>query len=174
MEINLRMIRQKDLNQIWQYGFSEKKPEWKEWDGPYFENDYKQETYEEFLKSSGESLRDIDTRAISVNDDLVGIINYYWVDKKTRWLEIGIIIYKSDKWNKGIGTAALKLWIKEIFSSIKDIEHIGLTTWSGNFRMIGAALSAGMKEEARIRKVRYHNDFYYDSVKYGILREEAE
>ena len=26
--------------------------------------------------------------------------------------------------------------------------------------------------EARIRKVRYFNGVYYDSIKYGILREE--
>ena len=30
----------------------------------------------------------------------------------------------------------------------------------------------GLKLEGRIRKVRYYKDVYYDSVKYGILREE--
>lgn len=30
----------------------------------------------------------------------------------------------------------------------------------------------GMTKEAVIRKVRYLNGQYYDSVKYGVLREE--
>ena len=42
----------------------------------------------------------------------------------------------------------------------------------GNIRMMKAAEKLGMLQEARIRKVRYYNDEYYDSVKYGILREE--
>jgi RimJ/RimL family protein N-acetyltransferase len=29
-----------------------------------------------------------------------------------------------------------------------------------------------MKQEARVRQVRYYQDRYWDSVKYGILREE--
>lgn len=43
---------------------------------------------------------------------------------------------------------------------------------NGNIRMMKAAEKLGMLQEARIRKVRYYNDEYYDSVKYGILREE--
>ena len=42
----------------------------------------------------------------------------------------------------------------------------------GNIRMMKAAEKLGMLQEVRIRKVRYYNDEYYDSVKYGILREE--
>lgn len=39
---------------------------------------------------------------------------------------------------------------------------------SGNIRMMKAAEKLGMLQEARIRKVRYYNDEYYDSVKYAI------
>ena len=38
--------------------------------------------------------------------------------------------------------------------------------------MIGLAKAVGMQEEARVRQVRYYQDRYWDSVKYGILREE--
>ena len=38
--------------------------------------------------------------------------------------------------------------------------------------MIKLAEKLGLVCEARIRKVRYFNGVYYDSVKYGILREE--
>ena len=50
--------------------------------------------------------------------------------------------------------------------------RVGLTTWSGNERMIRVAEKLGMQMEARIRKVRYYDGHYYDSIRMGILREE--
>ena len=38
--------------------------------------------------------------------------------------------------------------------------------------MIRLAEKLGLVCEARIRKVRYFNGVYYDSIKYGILKEE--
>ncbi|MGN1292109.1 MAG: GNAT family N-acetyltransferase, partial [Levilactobacillus brevis] len=52
------------------------------------------------------------------------------------------------------------------------LPHIGLTTWSGNQRMCHLAESLGLREEARVRQVRYWQGRYWDSVKYGVLREE--
>lgn len=40
--------------------------------------------------------------------------------------------------------------------------------------MMRAAEKIGMIKEAQIRKVRYWKGHYYDSVKYGIIREEWE
>ena len=84
-----------------------------------------------------------------------------WIDKQTRWLEIGIVIYDSRKWSGGYGTTALQIWINHIFQNTDKLEHIGLTTWSGNPSMMRVA-----------EKVRYYNGKYYDSMKYGILRDE--
>ncbi len=47
-----------------------------------------------------------------------------------------------------------------------------MTTWSGNPRMMSLALKLGFQQEARLRKVRYYQGKYYDSVKYGVLRSE--
>lgn len=91
--------------------------------------------------------------------------------KDTRWLEIGIVIYDEKYWNGGYGTEALRQWITKTFNDYPETEHIGLTTWSGNIRMMKAAEKLGMLQEARIRKVRYWQGEYYDSVKYGILRD---
>lgn len=49
---------------------------------------------------------------------------------------------------------------------------MGLTTWSGNPGMMRLSEKLGMSQEARIRKVRYYKGTYYDSIKYGILRDE--
>lgn len=102
------------------------------------------------------------------------MVSRNWKDKKTRWLEIGIIIYDENYWNSGIGSQAISLWTSQTFEDFPEIEHIGLTTWSGNIRMMKLAEKLGFLKEAQIRKVRYWKNFYYDSVKYGVLREEWE
>lgn len=88
-----------------------------------------------------------------------------------RWLDVGITVYTSTQWGQGIGRIALSLWVDKLFAQI-DLPHIGLTTWSGNIRMMRLAERLGMQQEARIRQVRYWQGRYYDSVKYGILRSE--
>ncbi|MFZ2951758.1 MAG: GNAT family protein [Streptococcus suis] len=87
---------------------------------------------------------------------------------------MGIVIYQQKYWNGGYGTRALKLWMDHIFQTNTELEHIGLTTWSDNHRMMRAAEKIGMIKEAQIRKVRYWKGHYYDSVKYGIIKEEWE
>jgi len=52
------------------------------------------------------------------------------------------------------------------------LPHIGLTTWSGNQRMMHLATAIGLNLEGRIPQVRYWQGQYYDSVKYGILRSD--
>ncbi|NLM07181.1 MAG: GNAT family N-acetyltransferase [Tissierellia bacterium] len=161
------------LKKIWELGFKEERPEWKNWDGPYFDDDYKKcESFESFLELESNFFLHDNRRCILLNSEPVGMLSRVWEDKKTRWLEIGITIYRTDLWGKGIGTKALSLWINDTFKEFDFLEHIGLTTWSGNIRMMKSAEKLGMKKEAQIRKVRYHKGIYYDSVSYGILREE--
>jgi len=59
-------------------------------------------------------------------------------------------------------------------NDFSELEHVGLTTWSGNISMMKSAEKIGYKLEGRIRKVRYHMNEYFDSIKYGVLREEWE
>ena len=111
---------------------------------------------------------------IYVDKVLTGIVSRYWENKKTRWLEVGIIIYNPDYWYGGYGSEALKLWTTKTFKDFPELEHVGLTTWSGNIPMMKCAEKLGYKLEAKIRKVRYHLGEYFDSIKYGVLREEWE
>lgn len=174
LEISLVKFQERELEAIWKQGFQEQRPQWKEWDGPYFDNDYRPyPTFEAFKASSdGKFYLNDRSRCIIKDGKPVGMVSMYWENEKTRWLNIGITIFDSNCWNGGIGTQALKLWVTEIFSTIHSLEHIGLVTWSGNQRMMRAAEKLGMKKEAQIRKVRFWKNQYYDSVSYGILREE--
>lgn len=163
------------IYQIWQAGFSQPQPEWKKLDGPYFENyqpfidfeAFKQSDYFRFFKRE-------DVQGIFLNGEAIGIVSRHWENEKTQWLEIGIVLYRSTSWGQNIGTQALAIWIDQIFQMYPKLQHIGLTTWSGNQRMMKAAQKLGMKEEARIRQVRYWQGVYYDSMKYGVLRQEWE
>ena len=113
-----------------------------------------------------------DCRCIVAGGLPVGMVSKSWVDEATRWLEIGIVIYDDQLWGDGIATNALTKWVDTIFQEIDALEHIGLTTWSGNSAMMAVAEKLGFLKEGQIRKVRYYQGQYYDSVKYGILREE--
>ncbi|ASK64154.1 hypothetical protein CFK37_19355 [Virgibacillus phasianinus] len=84
-----------------------------------------------------------------------------------------MVIYDKDFWNGGYGSEAYRLWIDFLFKST-DLHRLGMSTWSGNVRMMKVAVKIGMTEEARIRKARTVDGEYFDAIKMGILREEWE
>ncbi|EHA1126897.1 GNAT family N-acetyltransferase [Vibrio vulnificus] len=144
--------------------------EWTKFNGPYFP--YSHPSLEQFeAYSFPRLLLGSDMQLITVDDTPVGIVSCYWECEETRWLEAGIVIYDKDYWGQGIAAIALPLWITYLFEN-KEIERVGLTTWSGNPRMMFLAIKLGFQQEARLRKVRYYKGEYYDSVKYGLLRSE--
>lgn len=106
------------------------------------------------------------------NDKIVGEVSWYWKSKETLWLEVGIIIYDKNYWGKGIATIALKKWISQVFELHPEIVRIGLTTWSGNIGMCKVSEKIGLKQEACYRNSIIVNDKFYDSISYGILRDE--
>lgn len=169
-EIKLRPFVAGDLPRLWQLLYKEESPEWKEWDAPYYKHEAM--TYERFLFMQYDYLNQPSRYAITVNDELIGLVSYYYEDEMRKWLEVGIVLYEGQNWGRGIGTRVLNMWIAHIFNTQRDIARVGLTTWSGNVRMMRVAEKLGMTLEARIRSVRYYNGEYYDSIRMGILREE--
>jgi len=144
--------------------------EWTKFNGPYFT--YQTPTKDEFRDGLFKHLcAGENTLAIEVDEQIIGHVSYYWECESTRWLEMGVVIFDSCYWSKGIGRKALSSWITHLFENL-IIERVGLTTWSGNPRMMECAQKLGLKQEACLRKVRYYQGKYYDSVKYGLLREE--
>lgn len=169
----LTTFNSQSLKSIWQDGFSNENPEWAKWNAPYFYDYMPYFSFSNFKHSSiAEYLLSDCCKCICVENRAVGMVSKNWIDKSTRWLEIGIVIYNPSFWHGGIGTKALRMWINETFSCHPELEHIGLTTWSGNLRMMRLAEKLGLKREAQIRKVRYYEGKYYDCIKYGILRDE--
>ncbi|MFD2177607.1 GNAT family N-acetyltransferase [Veronia pacifica] len=143
---------------------------WTEFNGPYL--GYERPEFDpwrnDWFKSMCEGRR---VRAIDFQGRIVGAVSWYWECEETRWLEAGIVIYDSGLWSKGIGRQALVDWVSHIFDG-EEVARVGLTTWSGNPRMIKSAQAIGFTIEGVIRKVRYYRGEYYDSVKLGVLKEE--
>lgn len=171
--ITIAPMNESYLHTLWEIGYRQAAPRWKEFAAPYFDDYQACATFEDFQALElYQWLQKECVRAILVDQQPIGFVSYYWECKPTRWLEIGIEIHDDKVWGKGYGTAALELWIDIIFQQFTELEHIGLTTWSGNKGMMRTAEKLGMTREAQIRKVRYWQGQYHDSVKYGILREE--
>ncbi len=157
--------------------------EWNKFDGPYYpfpseeeiklrikniENKITINTNDKLFKHPFDDLVIADKQT----NLMIGRVNRYWECKETNSISIGIGIYDDKFWSKGIGTEALGLWCDYLFDKIPKIVRLGFSTWSGNLGMINLGIKLGFLEEARIRKARIVNERYYDSVSFGILREE--
>ncbi len=172
-KVLLREATQEDVNTLYYWKYEEKKQEAKKWNAPYIlEERLTKEKYMNSLDKEHELFPDVpQLLAVIIDEKAVGTVSCYWVDKHTDWLETGIVIYDSDYWSGGYGTEAYGMWIDFLFE-FTPLHRLGMSTWSGNIRMIKTAAKIGMKEEARIREARIVNGEYFDSVKMGILRRE--
>jgi RimJ/RimL family protein N-acetyltransferase len=171
-------LRELEFNDLEEYKYW-KLPEhsYHSLNGPYFKKDSKEEIEKkiQILKNNFQKDKSILKNVKIISNDkneIIGEVSWYWKSEETNWLEIGIVIFNEKFWNKGIGYFALKLWIEEVFNEKKEIIRIGISTWSGNYGMIKLAKKLGMKEEARYKKARIINGEYFDSVSYGLLKNE--
>lgn len=177
-KVILRDVTEQDVEQLYTWDYEAEDREFQKWNGPYY-YPLPPKTREEYREEWRPKLATVGTdevrRVLVVEADgrAIGTVTWYWVDQVTNWLEIGIVIADSRYWSGGYGTEAFRMWVEYLFERT-DVVRLGLSTWSGNQRMIGLARKFGMIEEARIRKARIVEGAYYDSIKMGILREEWE
>ncbi|MCP3033066.1 GNAT family N-acetyltransferase [Halobacillus sp. A1] len=162
-----------DIDELYFWKYEDKEQEAKKWNGPYIieEKVSKEKYIEGWAQQIYPGLPAF--LVIKADDKAIGYVGAYWVDENTDWLETGIVIYDKGYWDRGYGSEAYKLWIDHLFQNT-ELHRLGMSTWSGNTRMIKAAGKLGMKEEARIRQARRVNDQYFDAVKMGVLRKEWE
>lgn len=172
-KVIVREIEEQDMKVLWEQIYKEDKPEWKKWDAPYFP--FSRQEYAAYKENLLVRLKEEPFSQLLIESErqIIGTVGFYWEYKLSRWLEIGITIYNSVYWNGGYGTEALQMYRDFLFENM-EIGRVGLTTWSGNERMIKVAEKVGMKLEGRMRKCRYYNGEYYDSIRMGMIREEWE
>ena len=180
-QLSTIILRQLRLDDLEAYAFW-KKPvhRYHAYNGPYFEKktikelEEAKEQVRKLLTSPEISETDDRIPTIITNpyDDVLGEVTWYWKSKKSNWLEIGMVIFDENNWGKGVGLKAYPMWIDRVFEIHPQIIRIGLTTWSGNVGMIRLAEHLGLKKEAEYRKAHIVEGRYYDSVSYGILKDE--
>jgi putative hydrolase of HD superfamily len=176
MLIYLREIQLKDISDY--HRLIQPNQTYHKFDGPYYKQKSKEEI-EEFINKIECDLKDgknpLNNKKLIVNkstEKILGHVNWCWKSKETNWLEVGIDIFDSNNWSKGIGSEALPLWIDEVFEKFPELVRIGLSTWSGNTRMVNLAKKIGLNKEAQYKMARIVDNIYYDSVSYGIIKEE--
>ncbi|BDZ31809.1 GNAT family N-acetyltransferase [Lactiplantibacillus brownii] len=171
--VKIRPVQASELTQLWRLGFSQPQAAWTQWNGPYFKDQLPSQQAFETVIGPRDWLKQPKNWVITVDDQIVGNVNQHFVDGDLkRWLEVGILIYDDRHWGQQVGRRALTLWLTHLFTEVTTLPHIGLTTWSGNTRMMHLAAAIGLNLEGRIPQVRYWQGQYYDSVKYGILRSD--
>lgn len=171
-DVKIRQVQPEDLEGLWNIAFSDPDAAWTKYDGPYFHD--KLPTQDEFINVLAYKnwINNKDRLVITYDDRIVGSVSDHFEDGVLkRWLDMGITVYSDNMWNRNIGGTALKEFIDYLFEAY-DLPHLGLTTWSGNPRMMHVAEKVGMKQESCVRQVRFYEGNYFDSVKYGILRDE--
>ncbi|TCP68284.1 GNAT family N-acetyltransferase [Baia soyae] len=174
-KVNLKDISLEDVEKMYYWTYLADNREHLNWNAPY--HPIEEKSLGEFIEGYRSLLDVTETKqvraklAIIVNHKLIGTVGWYWIDQSTNWLDSGIVIFDSNFWSGGYGTEAFQMWVDYIFENM-DVARVGISTWSGNERMIGLAKKMGMIEEGRIRKARIVEGKYFDSIKMGILREE--
>lgn len=175
--IKIRKMEEKDLDAF--YYWNNPSREFHKYNGPYFKKDNLEALsakVNQWRLEFTDGVEDIRPDAMMIvdaeTDELIGQVGCYWKSIETNWLEVGLVIFNEGYWGQGIGYDALKIWINYQFKIKTEIIRIGLSTWSGNIGMIKLAEKLNLKKEAVYRKARIVNGEYYDSISYGILREE--
>jgi len=174
-KVILKSASGQDLDDYYFWRYEEKEQAASKWNGPYIPQTKR--TKEAFLKLQKEDtgiMPDVPSELIiRANGEFIGSVGAYWIDENTNWLETGVVIYNKDYWNGGYGTEAYQMWIDFLFEKT-GLHRLGMSTWSGNIRMIKCAEKLGMKEEACVRQARMVDGEYFDAIKMGILRGEWE
>ncbi len=174
-QVSLRSITADDIPWLWHQMYGDPEAEWRKYDAPFL--DHPTVPFEEYearvlrLLGSGKPLSRL---MIERQGRPIGTVSYYYEDGATQnWLEAGVLIFDPAYWNGGLGTEALALWTDHLFATL-PLVRVGITTWSGNPRMMRAAEKTGFTLEGRLRRVRYWQGQHYDSIRMGVLREEWE
>ncbi len=158
--------------------------EWSSYDAPWepIESD---EAERAAWREYYESVKDLpdDTRRwkfeIEYNGRHIGWVSSYPIDEAYEWISasdikdgqmiyraVGIDICESDVWGDGIGTNALRAFIKYYFDN--GCDELYTQTWSGNTRMLRSAAKLGFVECNRNVDVREVGSKKYDGLTFRL------
>jgi putative hydrolase of HD superfamily len=152
--------------------------EWHRWDGPYFPRPTDADAEDLCARVLARTDRQdwpVPRQQLVIadaaTDVLLGQVSWYFESEVSDWRRLGIVLYDPRSWFGGRGTEALRLWTGYLFATT-EVVRLDFATWSGNTGMCRIGQKLGWVEEARFRQARQVRGRRYDSVVYGVLREE--
>ncbi|WP_291423424.1 GNAT family protein [Deinococcus sp.] len=173
LPVVLRDRRPDDIPTM-QRWLTDPRAEWRRWDSPYSPAEQTTETMQAYIRFLQATAPEADERVIDVDGEVVGLVNRDQEEPEGNgWWDLGILIFNPHYWGGGVGTRALRLWVQDTLDWT-DAHTLTFTTWSGNERMIRAALRLGFRECMRVREARVVGGERFDSVRYDLLRREWE
>ncbi len=104
---------------------------------------------------------------------MVGGCGFFNLDGRNRSAEFGIMIGEKDCWNKGYGTAAVRLLVQHGFNTL-NLHRIYLRVLENNPRAIRAYEKVGFINEGRQRQAEYKDGHYRDLLVMSILKDEFQ
>lgn len=152
--------------------------EWHRWDAPYYGTPTSGDADATVARLAGQigvgdwpSPRRQLVIADQATNAYLGMVSWYWESEPSDWRRVGIVLHDPLTWSSGRGSEALSLWTTYLFGATAAL-RLDFATWSGNERMCRLGKRLGWVEEARFRQAREVHDQRYDSVVYGVLRDE--
>jgi len=103
----------------------------------------------------------------------VGNCSLMNIDWTNRNAEFGIVIGEKAEWDKGYGTAAVRLMLRHAFTNL-NLHRIMLRVYETNPRAIRAYEKAGYQHEGRQRQAVFLNGEYVDVLMMSVLRPDWE
>ena len=160
--------------------------EWENWDAPWEKEDSSEEAERKSWTEYYDSVKALpdDVRRwkfeIEVDGRHIGWVSSYPIDESYEWVDevregqklhraVGICICESAVWGGGIGTDALRAFIRYWFSNGET--ELYTQTWSGNARMLRCAEKLGFVECRRRVGVREVRGARYDAL---TLKRDAD
>lgn len=163
--------------------------EWSSYDAPWEPIGSDEETERAGWREYYESVRNLpdDTLhwkfEIEYNSRHIGWVSSYLIDEAYEWISassvkggqktyraVGIDICESDIWGSGIGTNALRAFIKYYFDN--GCNELYTQTWSGNMRMLRSAEKLGFVECNRNVGVREVDGKKYDGLTFRLEEKQ--
>ncbi|MFF2363696.1 GNAT family N-acetyltransferase [Streptomyces sp. NPDC058122] len=116
-----------------------------------------------------------ESAAFTVEDlasgSVIGMADYRDLDPYVGVATLGVTIGEREFWGRGHGSDVLRLLVDHLFGAY-CLSRLELDTWSGNERAVRAFTALGFREEGRRRSAVLLEGKRYDSVLFGMLREE--
>ncbi len=183
--ISLRDMEESDIEDYVRWFTTE--TEWSKTDAPWEPVESDEETERASWRDYYESVKDLSDEPrrwrfeIEWNGRHIGWVRSYSIDENYNWIgevregqtvyrTIGIDICESDVWGNGIGTNALRAFIK--YNLENGVDELYTQTWSGNVRMLRCAEKLGFQECGRSIGTREVNGRKYDGLTFQLKREK--